>query len=253
MYEMKKMIYMVMALASLSYSTQTMAQSQGLQKKVNAYFLQSLKAQQKALEKDGKAEFAKNTPLDTKLHAAIDGKDIASYQKLVWTAWCDANKNLQEEKLIEPEDLKLAKNSSWNLPQCLEPNAVMPYYYGKKGVAADGKFPLFLYVHGSGPKDHEWSNGIKLGLSFQDTPSIYFIPQIPNEGEYYRWWHLSKQYAFEKLIRQNLVKGEVDANRLYVFGISEGGYGSQRLASFYADYWAAAGPMAGGEPLKMRL
>lgn len=29
----------------------------------------------------------------------------------------------------------------------------MPYYYGKKGVAADGKFPLFLYVHGSGPKD----------------------------------------------------------------------------------------------------
>ena len=37
---MKKMIYMVMALASLSYSTQTMAQSQGLQKKVNAYFLQ---------------------------------------------------------------------------------------------------------------------------------------------------------------------------------------------------------------------
>lgn len=73
----------------------------------------------------------------------------------------------------------------------------MPYYYGKKGVAADGKFPLFLYVHGSGPKDHEWSNGIKLGLSFQDSPSIYFIPQIPNEGEYYRWWHLSKQYAFE--------------------------------------------------------
>ena len=55
MYEMKKMIYMVMALASLSYSTQTMAQSQGLQKKVNAYFMQSLKAQKKAFEKYGKA------------------------------------------------------------------------------------------------------------------------------------------------------------------------------------------------------
>ena len=250
MYEMKKMICMVMTVASLTYTTQTMAQSPGLQKKVNTYFLQSLKAQQKALEKEGKAEFAQNAPLETKLQQAIEGKDIASYQKMVWSAWCDANRNLQEEKLIEPEDLKLAKNSSWNLPKCLEPNAVMPYYYGKKGVAADGKFPLFLYIHGSGPKDREWSNGIKLGLSFQDSPSIYFIPQIPNEGEYYRWWHLSKQYAFEKLIRQNLVNGEVDANRLYVFGISEGGYGSQRLASFYADYWAAAGPMAGGEPLK---
>ena len=40
---------------------------------------------------------------------------------------------------------------------------------------------------------------------------------------------------------------DVDKTRIYIFGISEGGYGSQRLASFYADYWAAAGPMAGGE------
>lgn len=31
----------------------------GIAEKVNAYFLQSLKAQQKALEKDGKAEFSK--------------------------------------------------------------------------------------------------------------------------------------------------------------------------------------------------
>lgn len=32
-------------------------------------------------------------------------------------------------------------------------------------------------------------------------------------------------------------------------GISEGAYGSQRLASFYADYLAGAGPIAGGEML----
>ena len=51
-------------------------------------------------------------------------------------------------------------------------------------------------------------------------------------------------------MRQAMLNPDVDPNRLYVFGISEGGYGSQRLASFYADYWAAAGPMAGGEPLK---
>ena len=89
-----------------------------------------------------------------------------------------------------------------------------------------------------------------LGNSFEDGPSLYFIPQIPNEGSYYRWWQVAKQFAWEKLIRQAFVDGAVDANRLYVFGISEGGYGSQRLASFYADYWAAAGPMAGGEPLK---
>jgi hypothetical protein len=46
------------------------------------------------------------------------------------------------------------------------------------------------------------------------------------------------------------VSDNVDPNKIYFFGISEGAYGSQRLASFYADYLAGAGPMAGGEPLK---
>ena len=68
--------------------------------------------------------------------------------------------------------------------------------------------------------------------------------------EWYRWWQKSKQYAWNKLLRLALVSGEVNPDRIYFFGISEGGYGSQRLASFYADYLAAAGPMAGGEPLK---
>lgn len=136
-----------MAVASLTYSTHTTAQSQDLQKTVSAYFEQSLQAQQKALEQDGRAEYAKNTPLDTELQTTIKNKDIANYQKMVWTAWCEANNALQEEKLIEPAELKLAKNSAWHLPQCLEPNAVMPYYYGKKGVAANGQYPLFLYTH----------------------------------------------------------------------------------------------------------
>ena len=241
---------MVLALASLACPIPASAQSKSMQKRVSACFLQSLKAQQAVLEKEGREEFVQNLPADIRLQETVKSADVARYQEMVWAAWCDANRNLQEQKLIGAEDLQLGRSDAWNLPGCLEPNAVMPYYYGKKGEAADGKLPLYLYLHGSGPKEAEWQTGIKLGQSFQDAPSVYFIPQIPNEGEYYRWWHLSKQYAFEKLIRQGLVSGEVDANRLYVFGISEGGYGSQRLASFYADYWAAAGPMAGGEPLK---
>ena len=52
---MRKTIYAVMAIASLTYSTHTTAQSQDLQKMVNVYFEQSLQAQQKALEQNGKA------------------------------------------------------------------------------------------------------------------------------------------------------------------------------------------------------
>ena len=127
----------------------------------------------------------------------------------------------------------------------------MPYYWGTKGQADPNKgYPLFLYIHGSGPKENEWSTGLKICSRFDDAPSLYFIPQIPSEGQYYRWWQKGKQAIWERLLRQSFVSGKIDPLRVYFFGISEGGYGSQRLASFYADYLAAAGPMAGGEPLK---
>lgn len=135
----------------------------------------------------------------------------------------------------------------WPLPAHLEPNAVMPYYFGTKGDKPTEGWPLYLYIHGSGPKTHEWGTGYILCSRFEDAPSLYFIPQIPNEGSYYRWWQQAKQFAWERLLRQAFVGGEVNDNRVYLFGISEGGYGSQRLASFYADYLAAAGPMTGGE------
>ena len=224
------------------------AQVKNLQEKVKNYFLQTLKTKQNE-EQQSKDAFQRNKTYTTDIQKLIKSKDIAQNQKMVWAAWCEANRELNEQKLAKPEDLRKGVKVSWNLPEALEKNAVMPYYYGVKGSAA-GKLPLFLYLHGSGPKEQEWSTGLILGNRFQDGPSLYFIPQIPNEGDYYRWWQVAKQFAWEKLIRQALVEGNVDANRLYVFGISEGGYGSQRLASFYADYWAAAGPMAGGEPLK---
>ena len=176
---------------------------------------------------------------------------VEEYEKIVWSAWRHAVENDAEQKLIPLGSLDSMAVGKWNLPAQLEPNASMPYYYGKK--QADGMnepLPLFLYTHGSGPKDYEWRTGLQLALRFTDAPSVYFIPQIPNEGKYYRWWQRAKQWTWQKLLRLSLASGNVDSNRIYVFGISEGGYGSQRLASFYADYWAGAGPMAGGEPLR---
>ena len=191
-----------------------------------------------------KAKFDGKTP--------IKSSEVERCQSLVWEAWRQANASSKEEKLISLAPLDSTRQGKWNIPSSLEPNAVMPYYYGYKTLdaARPASMPLFLYIHGSGPKDYEWRTSLQLAQIFEDAPSIYFIPQIPNEGEYYRWWQRAKQWAWEKMLRQALASGDADANRLYVFGISEGGYGSQRLASFYADYWAGAGPMAGGEPLK---
>ena len=179
-------------------------------------------------------------------------KEVADYREMVWNCWVDANNSYsQEEKLPALAPLSDATSGQWQLPQDLEPDAVMPFYWGTKGENESGMlYPMFVYLHGSGHKNAEWRTGLKLCQRFEDAPSVYFIPQIPNMGEYYRWWQKAKQYAWEKLLRLAFVSGHVDPDRVFFFGISEGGYGSQRLASFYADYLAGAGPMAGGEPLK---
>lgn len=167
--------------------------------------------------------------------------EVEHYRDVVWQLWKEANDGFKEEKLIALDTLSSASTGYWELPDSLEPNAVMPYYWGMKGTdEAGNELPLFLYLHGSTQRAG-MEYRLNICRNFDDAPSVYFIPQIPNEGEYYRWWQKAKQFAWEKLLRQSLLLGKIDPNRVYVFGISEGGYGSQRLASFYADYWAAAG------------
>lgn len=168
------------------------------------------------------------------------------------TVLADNDKEAQdvaEFRKLLTDSLSKANVITWTLPDSLEPNAKMNFYLGVKGDMPKDGYPVFLYLHGSGPREHEWANGLRLAKMFQDGPSMYIVPQIPQEGAWYRWWQRSKQWTWERILRILMSMPEVDKNRIYVFGISEGGYGSQRLASFYADYWAAAGPMAGGEPL----
>lgn len=155
-----------------------------------------------------------------------------------------------EFRRLLTDSLSKGNHTAWFLPDSLEPNARMNFYLGVKGEKPHEGYPVFLYLHGSGPREAEWATGLALAKQFQDGPSMYIIPQIPQEGGWYRWYQRSKQWAWERILHTVLSMPEVDKSRIYIFGISEGGYGSQRLASFYADYLAGAGPMAGGEPLK---
>lgn len=179
---------------------------------------------------------------------SLKPKQVADARQRIWTEW--------QQRYDRPSRLNLpyqaltnAWHFTWQLPAELEPNAEWNYYWGRKGQA-EGAMPLYIYLHGSGPRDIEWQTGYRLAQWLDDAPCYYYIPQIPQEGPWYRWYQRSKQWAYEQLLQYALASDSIDPDRIYLFGISEGGYGSQRLASFYADYLAAAGPMAGGEPLK---
>ena len=186
----------------------------------------------------------------------VANSNINDVRAQVWGVWKECVINFDEEKLVPTEWLGNRPGNSWQLPSDLEPNAKMPFYWGINSVSADDikektKYPLFLYMHGSGDKNREWETGLYLAMTTFYTPAVYMVPQIPNGyGELYRWAIQSKQWAWEKLLRLSFIDDKIDPNKIYFFGISEGGYGSQRLAAFYADYLAGAGPMAGGEPLK---
>lgn len=179
---------------------------------------------------------------------STSNRRIDIQRRQVWTAWCKA---LAADTLPMPSLRPLAERDSfvWHIPDSLEESADMAFRYGTKGDEPADGYPLILYLHGSGPRDAEWEAGWRFGSRFVDSSSLYYIPRIPRE-DHYRWYPRSKQWAWEQLIRKALASGHVDPARLYLIGISEGGYGGQRLASFYADYLAGAGPMAGGEPLR---
>lgn len=176
---------------------------------------------------------------------------LAALRAEVWNSWRQtwaASERTTSLPSLAP--LSEARVTAWLLPDSLEPRALLRFRSGTKGTRPSSGWPCYVYLHGSGPREGEWQAGYAMAQRFDDAPSAYFIPQIPQEGAYYRWWQRSKQWAWHRLLRHLLASPEIDPARLYLFGISEGGYGSQRLASYYADYLAGAGPMAGGEPLR---
>lgn len=203
----------------------------------------------------------------------VDADGIESAQKRVWSLWKAANNSFSEEELIS---LTAFNDKTclgyYSIPVTLEAKwtsdgseliegeiAKMVYYWGASGdPKPNSGYPAFIYLHGSGPANNEWNTG--KGLCYSDYvqagPSAFLVPRIPNgftrpDGfSLYRWWQKGKQYVWDKIIRQIFLgDSDIDPNRFFFFGISEGAYGSQRLASFYADYLAGVGPIAGGEPL----
>lgn len=193
------------------------------------------------------------------------------YIARIWSEWSSVNSKFMsdgKEQKIRAKFNPFPNNvGGYTIPQSLEPyvedddpskykgpDAKMLYYIGTKG-GTSSRYPLLIQMHGSGPVagqtgEYESNKAVVSGYDDSDAPCVYIVPRIPNAwNTYYRWYHKSKQWVWEKILRQVMLRQDIDHDRIYFMGISEGAYGSQRLGSFYADYLGGIGPMAGGEPL----
>ena len=136
----------------------------------------------------------------------------------------------------------------------------MPYTIIVRGEKPKNGYPLFISMHGGGKyhgeekvgphgwsvNSREWQTQMHFALKGIYKPAgVYFIPRMADDN-LGRWWHAFNIKIFKTMISRAVLFNEVDPNRIYMMGISQGGYGSCHLGPFMADHLAAVGPMAGG-------
>lgn len=119
------------------------------------------------------------------------------------------------------------------------------------------KRSLFISMHGGGgsgnqPGPHTWDvntrefkTQITFAVKLYQPDGVYFVPRMADD-RLGRWWHKHNQVAFDQVINNAILHWNVDPNRIYLMGVSEGGYGTDILAPFMADRFAGANAMAAG-------
>ena len=118
----------------------------------------------------------------------------------------------------------------------------LPEGYGEK----DKRWPLMLFLHGAGERGNDLNKvkvhgPPKIVETKKDFPFILVSPQCP-EGV---WWN-DKLDVLINLLDEIEAKYNVDTERIYLTGLSMGGFGTWALASKYPDRFAAAAPICGG-------
>lgn len=126
------------------------------------------------------------------------------------------------------------------------------------------KYPLVLFLHGAG----ERGDNNKAQLKFLPTwmsaepmrkkyPCFVLAPQCPTNRKWVNVdWSAMKNpmpqepsdemKAVIMMLKQIEAEYPVDMDRVYLTGLSMGGYGTWDLACRHADWFAAAAPICGG-------
>jgi predicted peptidase len=123
------------------------------------------------------------------------------------------------------------------------------------------RYPLLIFLHGSGERGNDNEAQLKWGVANFATdenmkmhPAFVIAPQCP---ENMNWSNISRSdmklqptasKPMELLIGliQQLVKTQrIDSNRIYITGLSMGGYGTYDAIERYPHVFAAAVPVCG--------
>jgi hypothetical protein len=177
----------------------------------------------------GEAERAKWT-----FDAALDqclAKDEDAVRQIVWRVYQTAPIHAEMKKDFDENQVRYQKYLS-------------PYTVKKVGKKPKNGWPLFIAMHGGGgvPKevnDKQWDH---MKIYYQDQKSVegyqYLALRAPNDT----WNGFYDDYVpplVSNLIRQFLLFGDVDPDKVYLMGYSHGGYGAFFIGPRIPDRFAA--------------
>ena len=122
-------------------------------------------------------------------------------------------------------------------------------------AAADGSYPLILFLHGSGESGSNNLSQIianKGAVSWVEpdrvaqNPVYVLAPQCPTARE--GWINQDNQDLVIKMVDEFAKTHNVDTSRIYIQGLSMGGIGTWKMILDYPEKFAAAIPICGRVP-----
>lgn len=177
----------------------------------------------------------------------------------------------QENEMFSYETFKNNQDESM-MYRLLKPQNYKNLYHFEKvaydklslGKGNNNKYPLLIFLHGAGERGNDnelqlmYIDEIVRSENFRENYPCFFIaPQCPKEN---RWvevdWKLMQHdmptspstylNLVNQLVDSMLKKYPIDKERIYIMGLSMGGYGTWDYISRYTDKTAAAIPICGG-------
>jgi predicted peptidase len=114
----------------------------------------------------------------------------------------------------------------------------------------DAEWPLIFFLHGAGDDDNDstfvMGYGLPAVLFLDEQPAEFpFVVVSPQAFEGLAWWESETLRVLSALLDEVLATYRVDPNRVYLTGLSMGGYGSWWMASAYPEKFAAMVSISG--------
>jgi len=118
------------------------------------------------------------------------------------------------------------------------------------GQDPDKQWPLIFFLHGAGSLDNNsafvMSAGLPEVLYSGDQPEDFgFIVVSPQAFPNIPWWEGDTLAILNALLEEVIATYQIDPSRVYLTGLSMGGYGSWWLATAYPEKFAAMVSVAG--------